>query len=206
MKLCKWIYISKGCKPGAGKHWPRKRVYGDVQPWRPPFHASPIVCKGPISSKRAPKSVHKTPFQKNLEILTSTASILLKFELSSPQIWKFQVTRPLFQTQKSVCKPHTLEIWAAHPYLIKRLSAFPGVQAGMEMGYFDSAYWKNRFSQVPHPESSSLCYRPCICNFVLYQWKLFGATVSLSKANLTRTKALVPRAESTRASGSLPCP
>ena len=39
-----------------------KRGYGDVQPWRPPFHASLVVCKGPISSKRAEKSVHKTSF------------------------------------------------------------------------------------------------------------------------------------------------
>ena len=26
--------------------------YVDVQPWRPPFHASPVVHKGPISRKR----------------------------------------------------------------------------------------------------------------------------------------------------------
>ena len=30
-----------------------EREYGDVQPWRPPFHASVVVCKGPLSSKRA---------------------------------------------------------------------------------------------------------------------------------------------------------
>ena len=29
-----------------------ERGYGDVRPWRPPFHASPAVRKGPISSKR----------------------------------------------------------------------------------------------------------------------------------------------------------
>ena len=28
-----------------------ERVYGDVRPWRPPFHASPAARKGPISSK-----------------------------------------------------------------------------------------------------------------------------------------------------------
>ena len=32
--------------------------------WRPPFHTSPIVHKGLISSKRALKSVQKTPFWK----------------------------------------------------------------------------------------------------------------------------------------------
>ena len=30
----------------------RERGDGDVQPWRPPLHASPVVHKGPISSKR----------------------------------------------------------------------------------------------------------------------------------------------------------
>ena len=29
-----------------------ERGYGDVRPWRPPFHASPAARKGPISSKR----------------------------------------------------------------------------------------------------------------------------------------------------------
>ena len=48
-----------------------ERGYGDVQPWRPPFHASPVVRKGPISSKRV--RVHKPPFWENLEILASTA-------------------------------------------------------------------------------------------------------------------------------------
>ena len=28
-----------------------ERGYGDVRPWRPPFHASPAARKGPISSK-----------------------------------------------------------------------------------------------------------------------------------------------------------
>ena len=40
--------------------------YGDVRPWRPPFHASPVVRKGPISSKRVSS---QDP------LLASTASI-----------------------------------------------------------------------------------------------------------------------------------
>ena len=37
-----------GCAGGTDL----ERGYGDVWPWRPPFHASPVVHKGPISSKR----------------------------------------------------------------------------------------------------------------------------------------------------------
>ena len=47
-----------------------ERVYGDVRPWRPPFHASPVVCKGPISSKSVSS---QDPFWENLDILASTA-------------------------------------------------------------------------------------------------------------------------------------
>ena len=39
-----------------GRHWPGKEVW-DVRPWRPRFHAFPVVCKGPSY-----KSVHKTLF------------------------------------------------------------------------------------------------------------------------------------------------
>ena len=35
--------------------------YGDVRPWRPPFHASPAARKGPISSKRVSS---RPPFEK----------------------------------------------------------------------------------------------------------------------------------------------
>ena len=40
-----------GCLSGGGGT-DLERGYGDVRPWRPPFHASPAARKGPISSKR----------------------------------------------------------------------------------------------------------------------------------------------------------
>ena len=49
---------------GGGTDLERGRGYGDVWLWRPPLHASPVVCKGPISSK----IVLMTPFWENLEI------------------------------------------------------------------------------------------------------------------------------------------
>ena len=89
---------------------------------------------------QAKKSVHKTLFWENLEILASTVSIFTqnlahkppnleifsseapKFgnsPFTSPQIWEFSVHEPPFQRQVSVRKPHTSEIRAAHPYLKK---------------------------------------------------------------------------------------
>ena len=60
------------------EHWPRKG-YGDVRPWRHPFHASPVVCKGPVSSKRV-----------------SLQDPLLRKSAHKPQIWKFPVHKPPF--------------------------------------------------------------------------------------------------------------
>ena len=49
--------------------------HGDVNTWRPIFtYDSPVVCKGPISWKRVEKLFDRTPFEKNLEILTPTAT------------------------------------------------------------------------------------------------------------------------------------
>ena len=47
------------------------------------------------------------------------------FQLTRSQILKFSVHKPLFQRQVSVHKPHTSEIWAAHPYL-KKVECPPG--------------------------------------------------------------------------------
>ena len=116
--------------------WPRKG-YGDVRPWRPPFHASPAVRKGPISSKRVSSqdpllrkfgnfSLYSLNFHLNF---SSQASKFRNFQFTSPKFGnfssqapkfgKFQFTSPPFQRQISVRKPHTSEIWAAHPYLKK---------------------------------------------------------------------------------------
>ena len=44
-------FLLARCSPGGGGT-DLERWYGDVRPWRPPFHASPAARKGPISSKR----------------------------------------------------------------------------------------------------------------------------------------------------------
>ena len=113
------------CPGGGGTDL--EREYGDVRPWRPPFHASPAARKGPISSKRVSS---EDPFWENLEILASTAPIFTHilahkpsnleiFSSQAPKFGNFQLTSPPFQRQTSVRKPHTSEIRAAHSYLKK---------------------------------------------------------------------------------------
>ena len=127
-----------GCAAGNLKLDPHKypggtdleRGYGDVRPWRPPFHASSAARKGPISSKRVRSQdpllrkfgnfnltasiftqilAHKPP---NLEIFSSQAPKFGNFPLTSPP--------PPFQRQMSVRKPHTSEVRATHPYRKKK--------------------------------------------------------------------------------------
>ena len=121
--------------PGRGTDL--ERGYGDVRPWRPPFHASPTARKGPISNNRVSSQdpllrkfgnspstasiftqilAHKHP---NLEIFSSQAPKFGNFQLTSPQIWKCSAHKPPFQMQMSVRKHRTSEIRAAHLYLKK---------------------------------------------------------------------------------------
>ena len=104
-----------------------ERGYGDVRPWRSPFHVSPVVRKGPISSKRVSS---QDPLLRKFGNLASTASIFIQilankppnleiFSSQAPKFGNFQFTSPPFQRQTSVRKPHTSEIRAAHPYLKK---------------------------------------------------------------------------------------
>ena len=68
-----------------------ERGYGDVRPWRPPFHASSAARKGPISSK----------------IVRSQDPLLRKFG-------NFSLTASIF-TQILAHKPPSLEILAHKP-------------------------------------------------------------------------------------------
>ena len=108
-----------------------EKGYGDVRPWRPPFHASSAARNGPISSKRVRL---QDPLQRKFRNFSLTASIFTQivahkppnleiFSSQAPKFWNFPLTSPPFQRQMSVRKPHTSEIRAAHPYLKKKLSA-----------------------------------------------------------------------------------
>ena len=113
-----------------GRHWPRKGVCGDVRPWRPPFHASPVVRKGPNSSKRVSSqdllrkfwnfSIYSLNFHPNF---SSQAPKFGSFQLTSPQIWKFSVHKPPFsETNISSQPPHFRNPGRTPPggYLVER--------------------------------------------------------------------------------------
>ena len=82
-----------------------ERSCGDVQPWRPPFHAFPVVRKGSISSKRAYMSVHKAPFENSFEILASTALVVSKFYLLAPNIEIFSSQDAFFRSKNQFASP-----------------------------------------------------------------------------------------------------
>ena len=83
-----------------------------MRPWRPPFHATPVVRKGPLSSKRVNSqdplmrkfgnfSLYSLNFCQNfssqapnLDISSSQAPKFGNFQFTSPQIWKFSVHKP----------------------------------------------------------------------------------------------------------------
>ena len=79
-----------------------EREYGDVRPWRPPFHASPVARKGPISSKRVSsqdpllrKFGNYSLYGLNFQPTFSPQALKFgNFQPTSPQIWKFSAHKP----------------------------------------------------------------------------------------------------------------
>ena len=95
-----WIKCNKGPDPRGATDL--ESGYGDVRPWRPPFHTSPAARKGPISSKRVSSqdpllrkfgnfSLNSLNFHPNF---SSQAPKFGNFQLTSPQIWKFSAHKP----------------------------------------------------------------------------------------------------------------
>ena len=92
-----------------------ERGYGDVRPWRPPFHASPATCKGPISSKRVSSqdpllrkfwnfSLYSLNYHPNF---SSQAPKFGHFQLSTPKFGNFPLTSPPFSEENvSSQAPH----------------------------------------------------------------------------------------------------
>ena len=121
-----------------------ERGYGDVRPWRPPFHASPAARKGPISSKWVSSQdpllrkfrnfgLYSLNFHPNfstqapnLEIFSSQAPKFRNFQLTSPQIWKFSAHKtPFSEVNVSSQAPHFGNSGRT-PLPEKKLSAPPG--------------------------------------------------------------------------------
>ena len=167
-----------------------ERGYGDVRLWRLPFHASPVVCKGPNSSKSV--SSQDPPFWENLENLASTASIFAQVLALKPPNWEifssqalkfgnFQFTRPLFQRQTSVRKPYTSEIRAAHTYLKKGWVPPPPVTYPQEP--LHTFIQTVNFSNVTHPYFLFLAFL-----FLYWQTAEYAQTVNDSVIKPTREK------------------
>ena len=102
-----------------------ERGYGDVRPWRPPFHASPAARNGPISSKRVSSqdpllrkfgnlSLNSLNFHPNFSSQAPkfgnfplTSPQFGNFQLTSSQIWKFSAHKPPFsEANVSSQAPH----------------------------------------------------------------------------------------------------
>ena len=109
------LYMSSTCNGHGGGGTDLERGYGDVRPWRPPFHASPAARKGPISSKRVSSqgpllrkfrnfSLYSLYFHPNF---SSQAPKFGNYQLTSPQIWKFSAHKPPFsEANVSLQAPH----------------------------------------------------------------------------------------------------
>ena len=81
---------------------------------RVPFQAKESVHKTPFLRKCWDFSLYSLNFCPNF---SSQAPKFGNFQLTSSQIWKISVHKISFKRQVSVCKPHTSEIWAAHPLI-----------------------------------------------------------------------------------------
>ena len=114
--------------PGGGTDL--ERGYGDVRPWRPPFHASPAARKGPILSKRVSSqdpllrklgnfSLYSLNFHPNF---SSQAS---KFSAHKPpNLEIFRSQAPLFRSKCQFASP-TLQKSGQHTPTWKKLSVPP---------------------------------------------------------------------------------
>ena len=81
-----------------------ERGYGDMWPWRTHFHASPVVHKGPISSKSVSS---QDPLWENWEILASTALIFAQILASKPpNLEIFSSQAPSFRGKYHFAAPH----------------------------------------------------------------------------------------------------
>ena len=132
-----------------------KKRYG--RPWRPPFHASPIVRKGPISSKRSLQVSLQDPFWgKNgnfslyiLNFCPNFSSQAPKFENFSSQDFSFrgagknQFTSPTLQDSK----PHspTWKKSSALPWRkwcsVLKLKTLISTQTFLHTSKWGSVYW-----------------------------------------------------------------
>ena len=134
-------FMGGGAPWNTGGHWPRKGVWGCAALKTPFSHLS---CSLQGSHFKQKSQFTRPPFEKlgNFSLyslnfcqnFSSQAPNLEIFSSQAPKFGNFQFTSPLFQRQVSVHKPHTSEVWAAHPYLKKVECPSPGLEC--TLSYF----------------------------------------------------------------------
>ena len=161
-KVHSFTYVSpniQGNEPRGGTDL--ERGYGDVRPWRPPFHASLAARKGPISSKRVSSqdpllrkfenfSLYNLNFHPNFSSQAPkfgnfqlTSPKFGSFQLTSPQIWKFFAHKPPFQRQMSSSQVPILRKSGPHTLTWKKVECPPppremSTQRGVQSLWFYS--------------------------------------------------------------------
>ena len=104
------VFNSMHLHPGGGTDL--ERGYGDVRPWRPPFHAPPAARKGPISSKRV--SSQDPLLRKFGNFSLNSLNFHPNFSSQAPKFWNFQLTSPQI-LKFSAHKPQILKFSAHKP-------------------------------------------------------------------------------------------
>ena len=102
------IKTRRGRSAGAGSIAPPQggidleRGYGDVRPWRPPFHASPATRKGPISVSSQDPILRKFG-----NFCLYRLNFHPNFSSQAPKFGNFQLTNPPFsEANVSLQAPH----------------------------------------------------------------------------------------------------
>ena len=110
------MHISDPLGSDPWGHWSGKGVW-ECAALKTPFHASPVVRKGPISSEKVSSQDPLLREFGNFSLYS--LNFCPNFSSQASKFGKFQFTNHFFQRQVSVRKPHTSEIRAAQPYLKK---------------------------------------------------------------------------------------
>ena len=106
--------------PGGGTDL--ERGYGDVRPWWPPFHATPVARKGSISSKRV--SSQDPLLRKFGNFSLSSLNFHPNFSSQAPNLEIFRSQAPLFRGKCQFASP-TLRKSGSHTPTWKKVECPP---------------------------------------------------------------------------------
>ena len=120
--LCNFIQNCFAMQFRGGGGSDLERGYGDVWPWRPPFHASPAARRGPISSKRV--SSQDPLLRKFGNFSLNSLNFHPNFSSQAPKFGNFQLTSPLFRGKCQFASP-TLQKSGPHTPTWKKVECPP---------------------------------------------------------------------------------